>query len=840
DEVDPTFGADSVDNLPVGLVAIIGASSAFSRALVEAYEDVFDTADLARFTKTGFAFGSRLTQEARTLRIADPRIRQNVKDWTDQCIWLPYLKTNIGGKRESARTSDDLISWVEANGHPSLGTYWRNEDGSQTYRTCKVSAPLIREAMTAQGQRGFSALGAKLFGFRPEGVDMNGFKPIMQEAWQMISKSTKSASQQVQQMMVVNAQKEAFDDSREKFKYPRLHPELISMNAARALETQGMTGMMSALTSSVTMPLLQATMIGLLCMLFVVIVGFYFMPGGITKFWLFVKLMFSFQLWPVLSSMLNALSLFWLKKSSEDALQGIEGFTIATTSGLSDAAWSIGSWVAGMQLMVPVLAWGVVSGSPYVMSTIVGGLTSGLQGLSSKYAGEAADGNVSMGNQNFFNETVASRSVAQQNHVGSSGFAGTLNTGSQTITNAVNGENYTAQNTSQLATAFSSNESLSATADQNARQSEQLMHSNAKSFNDSVSDTTSNVESLLEKRAQGVNVTEGLNEQDSASFNKTLDEIQSSTAALKRDHNINAQTAINASIGFDSSKSLVGGAASKILGVKGGVDSSGQAINSEGLNKALSSDEGKRLSQSLSKLGQYSKTMGGQMINSTGKDATSTISNSLANAQTSADSLSRSYTASQNWEKMKSFSDSHGLTIQSNENDAWLNHVSTQTGLNKADAAEFVRSPTHAVQTAELRDNFVSHQKAELQKFVAGSDHVLSDREIANWKSHVPTVNQSGGKGRELVQGSIAKQGFMSHESLQKNYDLMGHKTEAAINSNAGAYERGQDGFRKAHAAQGNKFTQENNKTNARRLVSKGIDDTVSTFELNETLNKKG
>lgn len=471
------------------------------------------------------------------------------------------------------------------------------------------------------------------------------------------------------------------------------------------------------------------------------------------------------------------------------------------------------------------------------MSTIVGGLTSGLQGLAGKFAGEATDGNVSMGNQNFFNESIASRSVAQQNHVGSSGFAGTLNTGSQTITNAANGNDYTVQNTSQLATAFSSNESLSATAAQNARQSEQLMHSNAKSFNDSVSDTTSNVESLLEKRAQGLNVTEGLNEQDSASFNKTLDEIQSSTEALKRDHNINAQTAINGSIGLNTSGSIAGKIPEKLLGIKGGVDLSGQAINSEGLNKALSSDEGKRLSQSLSKLGQYSKSMGGQMINSTGKDATENISNSLANAQTSADSLSRSYTASQNWEKMKSFSDSHGLTIRSNENDAWLNHVSTQTGLNKADAAEFVRSPTHTAQTAALRNNFVSHQKAELQKFVAGSDHVLSDKEIANWKSHVPTVNQSGGKGRELVQGSIAKQGLMSHESLQKNYDLMGHKTDAAINSNSGAFERGQDDFKKAHTGQGNRFTQENNKTNARRLVEKGGSDFESSFGVMEGLN---
>ena len=101
------------------------------------------------------------------MRIKDNRIRQNVKDWADQCVWLPYLKTNIRGKREAVRKSEDILSWVQANGHPSLGTYWRNEDGSREYKTCRATALDIRTAMNVEGEKGLKTLGARLFGLAP-------------------------------------------------------------------------------------------------------------------------------------------------------------------------------------------------------------------------------------------------------------------------------------------------------------------------------------------------------------------------------------------------------------------------------------------------------------------------------------------------------------------------------------------------------------------------------------------------------------------------------------------------------------------------------------------------
>ncbi len=333
DEVDPTFGSDRVDNIPVGLAVIATASASLSRGLTELMEGGFETSDLTRFTKTGFAFSSRLTQEARTMRIKDPRVRQNVKAWADQCIWLPYLKTNIKGKREAARTSEDLISWVEANGHPSLGTYWENEDGSKEYKTCKASAVEIRAALDTEGDKGIKTLAGRLFGFTPTGHSADHLRPIMQKAWKMVSNSTKNASQQVQQMMVVNAQKEAFDDAREAHKYPRLHPELVSLNAARNLESQGMAGFMKNVVGATTMPLLQAFMFALLSVMFLMVIPFAFMPGGLKILALWAKMMFSIQMWPVFSAILNALSLNMMQRSSETVMDGTVGFSIATTSG---------------------------------------------------------------------------------------------------------------------------------------------------------------------------------------------------------------------------------------------------------------------------------------------------------------------------------------------------------------------------------------------------------------------------------------------------------------------------------------------------------------------------
>jgi hypothetical protein len=151
------------------------------------------------------------------------------------------------------------------------------------------------------------------------------------------------------------------------------------------------------------------------------------MPGGVKIFLHWVKLMFSIQMWPVFSTILNALSLMLMERSAVTVMDGSIGFSIATTSGLADAAWNVAGWSAGMQLMVPLLAWGFVSGGQFAITQIMQNATGGLDAGATRMASEAADGNLSMGNLNLMNETIASRGVAQQSHAMNANFASTLN-----------------------------------------------------------------------------------------------------------------------------------------------------------------------------------------------------------------------------------------------------------------------------------------------------------------------------------------------------------------------------------------------------------------------------
>ena len=845
DNVDPTFGHDKVDGLPQGLVAIVVFSSSVSRLLTEMMEDVYATSDPQRMSKTGYAFSSRLMKEARTARIADPRVRENVKDWANQCVWLPYLKTNINGKRESVRNSEDLITWVEGNGHPSLGVYWKKANGTQEYKTCKAAAPVIRDAMEAEGKKGLRSIRKNLFGMAPKGMDPTKLNTIMQGTWQMVLNSTRSAHQQVQQMMIVNAHKEALDDHRERSNYSRIHPELVSMNATRALEAQSMTGLMNSMISGATMPLIQATLTALFSVIFILILPFFFLPGGLQRFMLWAKIVMSLQLWPVLSSILNAISIMWYSNSTETILDGHSGFSIATTTGLADSAWYVASWAAGLQMMVPPLAWALLSGSQHAVTSIVSGFTSSLERRAESYATESVDGNVSMGNINMMNETLASRSVAQQSHFGNQNFAETLNTGSQIMTMAANGKMYSTQSASQLATSFSSNDALSATASEQIRQSEQLMESSGRSFGESIKGASSEMLALAEKHSRGVSLTEGLNKQEAANFNQSLEEFSNASDAFSKKFGINAQTGVSAAIGFDSSKYLVGKAVNKLSGFNVKADASGQAYNQESIDKALNSEEGKRLQESIQKVQQYSKSYGSQLSDSSAQDATKNITGSIEKAKSAADTFNTSYTKSQNWEKVQSIAETKGFTITANENDAWLDYVAENTGRSKSDAIEYISNGANASEISQLQSQFVGHQQDRLRSFVDGADHILSDREIQNWHDKTPILNETGEEFLEPLRTDIAKKQFLSGEDLELlNLDMeydVGQNLEDADkvhNTSVQGFNQRQSSYQDQHA-------NESRKTNIRRLGGKVIDDIVSNvsdrqeLSINDTLPKK-
>ena len=389
------------------------------------------------------------------------------------------------------------------------------------------------------------------------------------------------------------------------------------------------------------------------------------------------------------------------------------------------------------------------------------------------------------------------------------------------MTMAANGGVYSTQNTSQLASQFSSSDALSATASNQSRESEQLLDAHGRSFNESIRGSASDMLSLSDLRAKGALITNGLTKQESANFTNALDEYKSANDAFSKKHGISAQTAAQAALGFDSSQTLVGGAVGKLTGMSVKTDINGQAINQESLDKAMNSEEGKRLQQSAQKVLNYTKQYGTQLTDSSTRNAAHNINGGIEKAKASAEAFNTSYTRSQNWDKVQSFAATKGFTVTSNENDAWLDYVSAQTGRPKGDAVEFLANPANTAEVNRLQSQFVGHQQEKLKSFVENADHVLSDREIQNWQAQTPVLNERGDEFHMPVRAEIAKQQFRSDEDLRDHASVLGYEVDQNLNKAEAAPESAQVPLTQRHHAYETQHQQQHGMLNDDRLGSK-------------------
>ena len=180
-----------------------------------------------------------------------------------------------------------------------------------------------------------------------------------------------------------------------------------------------------------------------------------------------------------------------------------------------------------------------------------------------------------------------------------------------------------------------------------------------------------------------------------------------------------------------------------------------------------------------------------------------------------------SYTKSQNWDKVQSFAATKGFTVTSNENDAWLDYVSAQTGRPKGDAVEFLANPANTAEVSTLQSQFVGHQQEKLKSFVENADHVLSDREIQNWQAQTPVLNERGDEFHMPVRAEIAKQQFRSDEDLRGSAFKFGHEVDQNLNKAEVAPESAQVPLTQRFHAYETQHQQQHGMLNDDRLGSK-------------------
>lgn len=837
DEVDPYFRSDRIDNIPVGIAVIASTASTISRALTEEIESVFPTPDSLRYVKAGPVFGARLAAQARYVRIKDPIVRSNVKNFMRQCFFWPFVASNLKGLKHEALTTNDILSFIRSNPHPWLGVYWKSPDGSQSFMDCKLAVSQVAEVMAVEGDKGLLHLASILFGGSPDTSEVSSnLKHMMKDAWGTLARQTSEASSSVGQQMLVNAYREAVDDTREEMGQDRLSPELLSYSATRTLAQQSMSFLVKGTVATSFMPMVQAILFGMLLIIFVLIIPLCFVPGGLSLLALWIRLIFWVQSFPVFSAILSALTTMLHQRMNEGVFRTVgSGFSVETTTALADAAFDAACLMSGLQLSVPFIAYAFISKSGYALTNVASMMSSGVEGIASKIGGEMADGNISFDNQSFHNQTVSGRQIAQQQLGSNFNYGSSLNDGKMTLSTSMDGLQTVSVMQSTLTSNIASNDNLQASINDNYAKSQQLAENASRSFMTSTSDTASQLLNFTNRLSHGVGVTEGLSTNASTEMRKNAEQTLGDIKNFAKRHGISEQTAtemglkMNAGISFDGG--LPGKALGAITGLKGkiGIDGnagvSSSAQNQETFEAMRNSDEGRRLSQGIGDLLQHAKQSSSNINDQAARDAAQSFQGAYATMTQASEQFQKAYTQSENWSHAKSLSDTKGINLTTNENEAYLNYVASKKfGGDIMQAAHYVESNPHNVEQSE----FMKDRQAAFTAWVSEANHVLSDGEI---QSYLGSMNQQVGQDSlSNAQQHIDSSSLKSEEAILKDMDLMGSEIDKSRGSNTSEIKNLRYELEQQQAKQQNNHHQQDQKMNVTRMVNKSGRDLKSNW----------
>ncbi len=785
DEVNPGFKYSKVDHVPVGIAVIASTASRISKLVTNTIEGAFTSVEANQYGKTGPMFAARLVGMSRHMTVTDPVMRQNLKDFVRQCFTLPLVWTNMLAGKKAALETDDILGLIESHPHSWLGSYWRKEGGDTAFLYCKEGVAKAKEVMKLEVPNGLVGLATNLFG--DNNVDAlaanKRLKTYFDDAWVTLSKKTASAHEVAGQQMMMNIYRESGDDKREEFGLQRRNPELVALSSARAKMQQNTGFFASCQMITQMLPPLQSTMLAILCIMFVVIVPMTMLPGGLKTLGMWVKLIIWVESWPIFFAIINCVSLIMASGRGAALVSTGSGLSLLTQNDLADAAWDAYCYAESFMVIVPIIAWAVISQSGYALANLAGTVTRSVDGLSSKIGSEITDGNLSFDNQSFNNRSIAGYQLAQQQLGTSFNFGESYDDGRFRVTTDTRGKDVIQEQQTTLGTNVTSNDNIAATLSESGEKA--LSASNQKSVmtSNSLSQGLNELYSFSNQFSKGSGLSDGFGSTESMAGSEDFKNSKEIAHRFAQQEGITDEKAfkVMAQAGVD------GGLVGKIIGIKGGISTDGNmsAQDRQLIDKAKNSGVSDQFNESLSKGWQKAVDHKALLNDQSQKQALESIQGNFHNAKQHSEQAQASLTESENYRKAAAFVKSSGGNIASNLNDEALDYVGAKMGMDRKEVAHWQNS--HKAEYEAEASKFLAER---LQPFMdeLRTSHPMSKEQIAeeankHFNNTPNTIDRSdidstkriadrndvGESSRQKMEGDVSTLRGNTHQSFREH-----------------------------------------------------------------------
>ena len=516
---------DRVDNVPYGLACVTHFITQIGFEITKQVDQVFSQVDDLKYHKSGFLMASNLIQQARTFRITNEDVAENMRQFVCQCVAYDAM---LGRKYtiEDLRHTDDIWGLVSANASPVRAFVWRQphkpgEPGNMPeILTCRDGVKRFNLLWGEELDRSKDVNSKKLFSHTNPLTSRNEFLKYLPVSHEFLTGLSKSADQILKQQMMIYS---VVDGIEQKSTALGNAPNFA---ARRAYLQQRTTYETLGAMASETLMTMKAVLEAIVYASFIFLVPLAILPFGAKILLSWVQTLLWLQMWAPLYAVLNFIMTSAARSKSLGMLStsNVDGITIASSVGLMNLNADMSAMAGYLAMSIPFLAIALVKGvgSFVHMASHLGNVS---QGAAAQAAGDAVSGNynfgnISEGNQQIGNTNMLSQSRAASYKAGSFQFAD----GRAEITTMGDGSQIANVGSSKLPVSLNVAETQSAQISEAAGKTYQRGLSESENSASSLGSSYRNLLSLSENlgKSESMNdgMTQGVSAEQSNSLNK--------------------------------------------------------------------------------------------------------------------------------------------------------------------------------------------------------------------------------------------------------------------------------------------------------------------------------
>lgn len=560
------------DNVPVGLAAIASLTTGVGFKMTSLYDTLMARPDSVTYSKTGMLFGSQIVAETTDFTAQNPELAQMLPDYVENCVIGDILLNHKYTVNELLNSTDPL-GLITSQPSPLRGIF-KTTSATREFLTCRDAATQIRTLANAEANTTsatFSMLTRKIFGNKVNGTTL--LANAMGESYGYFYAGGMTAAQIMKNNITNSAVRQGVKGFAARSSDTA---NLLNLATENAATKQRLSWAAGNVLATRMLPFAQSLLMLILVCLFPLVIALAAANHslfGLNTLKLYVGGFIYFQMWPIMFSILNYASNFWLQSKT-----GGTALVLANTDVVALQHSDVANLAGYLSMSIPLLSFYLTKGAAAIGSQVAGSVLSSAAFSSAGVAATTADGNWSFNNMSMDNlsqnkmDTNLVQRQGQQTWQADNGSTQTQTAGGHTV---IDGSGAM----SNLPVNMKLSQLASSGFQESARQSQVQAQTALDGYNHSVTSGWSQLSQLSSQTGTSDSLSKGSENSQATNATRGASMMMSAAENYAKANNISTQEAYNSLMDISNQGSINAGVKTT---VGGGINIGVAKVGAEG------------------------------------------------------------------------------------------------------------------------------------------------------------------------------------------------------------------------------------------------------------------